>query len=74
MVSVKPAPSKQRGLITPLSVYQCSVSVKPAPSKQRGGLKVGRRHRFETDPHELYRLASIGTENFEDIYKYIVAA
>jgi hypothetical protein len=34
----------------------------------------GKRHRFETDPHELYRLASIGTESFEDIYKYIVAA
>jgi hypothetical protein len=33
----------------------------------------GKQHRFETDPNELYRLASIGTETFEDIYKYIVA-
>jgi hypothetical protein len=34
----------------------------------------GKQHRFETDPHELYRLASIGTEKFEDIYKFIVTA
>ena len=32
----------------------------------------GTRHRFETDENVLYRLASTGSESFEEIYEYLI--
>jgi hypothetical protein len=32
----------------------------------------GKKHRFETDPNTLYRLASTVSESFEEIYRYII--
>jgi hypothetical protein len=32
----------------------------------------GRRHPFETNPNILYRLASVGGETFEQVYRVVV--
>jgi hypothetical protein len=51
-------------------------SNKPAELKPFVGKSVkdifGKKHRFETDPNTLNRLASTGSESFEDIYRYII--